>query len=254
MGRTALAAVLASAVVGSLGAQAPGTSGQGAWYTAITYVVKPGMMADFKALVVNELNPGAKKGGLVQSQVWRFATGNTDRVLRIVLHNSLADRDAPSLAEKGMGAEGYRAFVKKRAALVVSMSAYIGQQRLDMSHNPAGSPAPKLAERYVVSVAQGRADEYLRYVQAFLGAARKTGHRRTAGQIMFGPNAQGFVSNTYYDSWADLAKGRPPARAMSAPEFAAFQKSGQGLMTVVSRDVTIYDPEMSIAPPAMSSR
>lgn len=253
MGRTGLAVIFASAAVG-LGAQAPATGGVGAWYTATTYVVKPGMMDDFKALIVKELNPAAKKGGLLQSQVWRFATGNTDRVLRIVLHNSLADRDTAGFAEKAMGAEGFRAYLKKRSALIVSANTYIGQQRLDMSYNPAASPAPKLAERYIVTIAQGRTDEYVKYVQAFLGAAKKTGHRRTAGQIMFGPNAQGFVSNTYYDSWADLAKGRPPARAMSASELAAFNESGQGLITVVSRDIVIYDAEMSVVPAGTSSR
>lgn len=254
MRRTVLALLLASAVVGSIGAQAPATEGQGAWYTATTYVVRPGMMDDFKALIVKELNPAAKKGGLQQSQVWRFATGNTDRVLRIVLHNGLADRDAPSPAEKGFGPEGYRAYLKKRSALVVSTSTYIGRQRLDMGYNPPGSPAPKLAERYMVTIPQGRDGEYLQYVQAFLGAAKKTGHRRTAGQIAFGPNQNAFVSNTYYESWADLAKGRPPARAMSGPELAAFQKSSQGLITVVSRDVMIYDAEMSVPPSSTASR
>jgi len=254
MVRTGLALLLVTAAVGSLSAQAPATDGLGAWYTATTYVVRPGMMSDFKALVVNELNPAAKKGGLRQSQVWRFATGNTERVLRIVLHNSLEDRDAPSFAEKGFGAEGYRAYLKKRAALVVSTSTYIGRQRLDMGYNPAGSPAPKLAERYVVTIPQGRNGDYLAYVQAFLGAAKKTGHRRTAGQVMFGPNQNAFVSNTFYDSWADLAKGRPPARAMSASELAAFQKSSQGLITVVSRDVMVYDAEMSVVASSTSSR
>jgi hypothetical protein len=253
MRRIGLGLLLAGLVAGTLSAQAPAADGQGSWYTATTYVVRPGMMDDFKALVVKELNPAAKKGGLLQSQVWRFATGNPDRVLRIVLHNSLADRDAPSAAERGMGAEGFRAYLKKRSALVASVNTYIGRQRLDMGYNPPGSPAPKLAERYVVTIPQGRNDDYLKYVQAFLGAAKKSGHRRTAGQIVFGPNTNAFVSNTYYDNWADLAKGRPPARAMSAPELAAFQKSGQGLITVVSRDIMVYDAEMSV-PPATTSR
>jgi hypothetical protein len=245
MGRILIACVVAASFAVSLGAQTP-AAGPGAWYTATTYIVRPGMMDDFKALIVKELNPAAKKGGLQQSQVWRFATGNTDRVLRIVLHNSLADRDAPSAAEKGMGPENFRAYLKRRSALVVSVNTYIGQQRLDMGYNPAGSPAPKLAERYLVTIPPGRADDYLKYVQTFLGAAKKSGHRRTAGHIVFGANAGAFVSNTYYDSWADLAKGRPPARAMSPTELAAFQKSGQGLITVVSRDIMIYDAEMSV--------
>jgi len=254
MGRIGLALLLAVASVGSLSGQAPTGSGSGAWYTATTYVVRPGMMDEFKALIVKELNPAAKKGGLQQSQVWRFATGNTDRVLRIVLHTSLADRDATSPAEKGMGAEAFRAYLKKRSALVTSVNTNIGRQRLDMGDNPPGSPAPKLAERYVVTIAPGRGDDYLKYVQAFLGAAKKTGHRRAAGQVVFGQNAGAYVSNTYYDGWADLAKGRPPERAMSASELAAFQKSAQGLITVVSRDIMIYDAEMSVPPASTSSR
>jgi hypothetical protein len=252
MKRTGLAVLIASlAVAASLGAQAPPAGGPGAWYTATTYIVKPGMVEDLRALFIKETNPAARKGGLQTSQVWRFNTGNTDRLLRIVLHNSLADRDGQSAVQKGMTPEAFRAYAKKVEALIESRNTYIGRQRLDMGHNPAGSPAPKIAERYVVRIAQGRNAEYLKYVQAFLGAAKKTGHRRAAGQIMFGPNATTFVSNTYYDSWADLEKGRPPDRAMSASELAAFnQLNSNGLITVVSRDIMTYDAEASMAAPA----
>jgi hypothetical protein len=252
MNRIALAAgLLVTSVTVSLVAQAP-PAGVGSWYTATTYVVKPGMMADFRALVTKELNPAAKKGGLTQSQVWRFATGNTNRVLRIVLHNGLADRDGPSAVEKGLGAEGFQAYAKRRDALLVASSSYIGRQRLDMGLTIAGGPPPKIAERYIVRIAQGRNADYLKYVQTFLAAAKKTGHQRTAGQVVFGPDAGAFVSNTYYSGWADLEKGRPPDRSMSAAELTAFNQSAAGLITVVSRDVIVYDGEMSVVPTTSS--
>lgn len=252
MSRTGLAVLCTALAVGSLSAQAPPAGGLGSWYTATTYIVKPGMMDDFRALIIKEANPAAKKGGLQTAQVWRFNTGNTDRVLRIVLHNSLADRDGPSAVRKGMGDAGFAAYQKKVAALIVGVNTYVGRQRLDMGNAGVGGPAPKLAERYVVTIAQGRTAEYVTYVQSFLAAAKKTGHRRAAGQIVFGPNAGAFASNTYYDSWADLEKGRPPDRGMSASELAAFNKSATGLITVVSRDIMTYDADMSIAAPAAS--
>jgi hypothetical protein len=247
MNRTALAVLLGTVLAAPLLAQAPPPAGVGSWYTATTYVVKPGMMDDFRALVIKEINPAAKKGGLTQAQVWRFSTGNTNRVLRIVLHNSLADRDGPSAVEKGMGADGFRAFTKRRDALLVASTIYIGRQRLDMGLTTPGAPAPRLAERYVVRIAQGRNAEYLKYVQAFLAAAKKSGHQRAAGQVVFGPEAGTFVSNTYYSGWADLEKGRPPDRVMSASELTAFnQLNSNGLITVVSRDVMTYEGEMSV--------
>jgi hypothetical protein len=251
MKRTALTVLFGALVALPLVAQTPSPA-SGAWYTATTYVVKPGMMEDFRALVIKELNPAAKKGGLTGSQVWRFATGNTNRVLRIVLHSGLADRDGPSAVQKGLGAEGFRAFSTRRDALLVASTTYIGRQRLDMGLTTPGSAPPVLAERYVVRIAQGREAEYLKYVQAFLGAARKTGHQRAAGQVVFGPDAGAFISNTYYGSWADLEKGRPPDRAMSATERTAFnQLNANGLITVLGRDVMVYDAEMSVvAPPA----
>lgn len=254
MARWVVASALLAVGAVALGAQAPAGDGFGAWYTATTYMVKPGMMEDFRALVIKELNPAAKKGGVTQTQVWRFATGDTSRVLRIVLHNSLTDRDSPSAAQKGMGDEAFRAFTRRRDALITGAETYIGRQRLDMGYNPPGSPAPKMAERYVVRIAQGRNADYLTYVKTFLDAARKTGHRRAAGQIVFGTLAGTFVSNTYYDSWADLAKGRPPDRAMSPADLAKFNQSAAGLITVLSRDVTIFDAEMSITPATTSSR
>lgn len=255
MKRLALAAALIGLAVGSVAGQAPAGPGTGSWYTATTFSVKPGMMPEFRQLITKETNPAAKKGGLTQSQVWRFSTGNTNRVLRIVLHNSLADRDSPSAVQKGMGDAPFAAYQKKVGTLVESINTYIGQQRLDMGWNPAGSPAPKMAERYTVRIAPGRNADYLKYVQAFLEASKKSGHRRTAGQVVFGGPVGTFVSNTFYDSYADLEKGRPPNRVMSPTELAAFNAlNPPGLITVVSRDITIYDAEMSVAPPAASPR
>ena len=253
MTRLTLTALLVALAVGPALGQAPAGSGTGSWYTATTYSVKPGMMPEFRQLVIKEMNPAAKKGGLTASQVWRFSTGNTNRVLRIVLHNSLVDRDSPSAVQKGMGA-AFPAYQKKLAALIDSSNTYIGQQRLDMGWSPAGSPAPKMAERYTVRIAPGRNAEYLKYVQAFLEASKKSGHRRTAGQVVFGGPVGTFVSNTFYDSWADLEKGRPPNRVMSAAELAAFNAlNPPGLITVVSRDITTYDGEMSVVPAATTS-
>lgn len=255
MTRIALAALLAGLAALQVTGRAQTVAADGAWYTATTYSVKPGMMPEFRQLIIKENIPAAKKGGATQVQSWRFATGNTDRVLRIALHNSLADRDSGPPARKGMGDVAYAAYQKKLATLVDSTNGYIGHQRLDMGWNPAGSPAPKLAERYTVRVATGRNAEYLKYVQAFLEAAKKSGHHRTAGEIVFGSLAGAFVSNTYYDSYADLEKGRPPTRVMSPAELAAFNAlNPPGLITVLSRDITIYDAEMSIVPPATSSR
>jgi hypothetical protein len=254
MTRIALAALLVGATSGLLSAQAPAPSGLGNWYTATTTTVKPGMMQQYRQLIIKELNPAAKKGGLTQSQVWRFATGNTNRVLRIVLHNSLADRDGPAAAVKGMGEAGFAAYQSKVAALVESTDTYIGRQRLDMGWNPPGSPAPKLAERYTVRVPADRTGDYLKYVQSLLEAGKKSGHRRTAGARVFGALAGTFVSNTFYENWADIEKGRP-IRVLSPTDLAASNKLAQAAqITVISRDITIYDAEMSVAPPATSSR
>ncbi len=213
------------------------------------------MMEEFRQLIIKELNPAAKKGGLTASQVWRFATGNTDRVLRIVVHDSLADRDAPSAGRKGMGDPGFAAYQKKVGALIVSADTYIGQQRLDMGYNPAGSPAPKLAERYTVRIPPGRGADYLKYTHAFVEAGKKSGHRRTAGQRVFGALAGTFVSNTFYDSYADIAKGRPPARVMSAAELEAFNTlTTAAQIEVISRDITTFDAEMSVTPPNTATR
>ena len=42
---------------------------------------------------------------------------------------------------------------------------------------------------------------------------------------------------------------------MSATELEAFNRlNPPGLITVVSRDITIYDAEMSVVPPTTASR
>jgi hypothetical protein len=53
---------------------------------------------------------------------------------------------------------------------------------------------------------------------------------------------------------ADLEKGRPPNRVMSPAELTAFNAlNPPGLITVVSRDITIYDAEMSVVAAATTS-
>lgn len=249
MHRLALAALLVGVTSGLITAQAP-AAGTRNWYTAQTVVVKPGMMEEYRQLVIKELNPAAKKGGQTQATVWRYATGNTSRVLRITPHASLADRDAGPAARRGMGEAAWAAYLKKAAALTESTSAYIGQTRPDLSWNPAGGPAPKLADRSVMRVAPGRNAEYVKFIQAALEGHKKSGHRRTAGQVVFGANPGLFISNTFYENYADLEKGRPQGRVMSPAEQEALNKlNPPGMFTIVSRDVTIYDAEMSIAPP-----
>lgn len=254
MQRIALATLLVGLAALQVTGRAQTGAADGAWYTATTYSVKPGMMTEFRQLIIKELNPAAKKGGLTTSQVWRFSTGNTNRVLRIVLHNSLTDRDSPSPVQKGMGA-AFPAYQKKLAALIDSSNTYVGRQRLDLGWNPAGSPAPKLADRTTIRVAPGRNAEYMKFVQALLETFKKSGHRRTAGQVVFGGQVgDTFVSNTFYDSWADLAKGRPPTRVLSGADLAAFNAlNPPGLFTIISRDVTIYDAEMSVVAAATTS-
>lgn len=72
MTRLTLTALLVAIATGPALGQAPAGSGTGSWYTATTYSVKPGMMPEFRQLVIKEMNPAAKKGGLTASQVWRF--------------------------------------------------------------------------------------------------------------------------------------------------------------------------------------
>ena len=66
-----------------------------------------------------------------------------------------------------------------------------------------------MAERYTVRVGPGSNANYLKYVQTLIEAGKKSGHRRTNGQRVFGNLAGAFVSNTYYENWADIEKGRP---------------------------------------------
>lgn len=255
MKRLAFAVLLVGFAVWQATGQAQAPSGVGSWYTATTYNVKPGMMPEFRQLIINEVNPAAKKGGLTASQVWRFSTGNTNRVLRIVTHNSLADRDGMSAVQKGMGDAAFAAYLKKVGTLAESVNTYIGRQRTDMTWNPAGGPAPKMADRVTVRVAPGRNAEYLKFIQAILEVAKKSGHRRITGQVVFGGQADTFVSNTYYANWADLEKGRPQTRVLSPAELTAFNAlNPPGLFTVVSRDVTTYDAEMSVVAPATPSK
>ena len=82
-----------------------------------------------------------------------------------------------------------------------------------------------------------------------LEAGKKSGHRRTAGQRVYGALAGTFMSNTFYENYADIAKGRPN-RVLSPADQAALTKLAQAAqITVISRDITIYDGEMSVVPP-----
>ena len=97
-----LAVLLVGLTPGPAAAQP--AAANGSWYVGTTYTVKPGMMPEFHELMMKEFVHAAKKGGVKTAQAWRYTTGGGDRVLRITLLDSLADRDSPTRAEKAQTA------------------------------------------------------------------------------------------------------------------------------------------------------
>jgi hypothetical protein len=223
-------------------------------FLSITVVsVKPEMMVEFQNFMKNTTNPALKKGGLSWREVWQNtgAAGDAFEYVLVTPVGKLADFDAPSALEKGLGPQGISAWQTKAGSLVNSVRRFIIRTRPDLSFAAQRTGTPKFAVVHFVHVAPNRNSDYENYLKNdFVPVMKQASVTYLVSQTIFGGNANEYLTLTMRDSFADLDKG--PVLIQELGQEAAqklTQKLPAGVVVHLERSITRFVPELSIMPP-----
>lgn len=220
---------------------------------AVTIIsVKPDMVTDFENMVKNEVNPALIKGGAQWRNVWRTATfGDAFEYAIVAPLDNFAQYDSPGPLEKGLGKEGFAAWLAKAGRMVNSVRVYALEERPDLSHTPKMAGPPKLAVVSYFHVAPGRNMDYENYVKNdLLPVVKQSGIPGfLVYQTLLGGDPNEYITLGLHDNYAELEKGPPVRRVLGREkENEVYRKLAPGTVVSVERTVIRYVPELSIRP------
>lgn len=220
---------------------------------SITVVsVKPDMVADFQNFMVNETNPGLRKGGVKWRDVWVQTplSGDAFEYTFVGPLDNFATLDGPSALEKGLGKDGFAAWLTKAGRLVTGVRRFVIRTRPDLSSLGKKTGPPKLAVATSIIVAPGHGQDFENYLKNdYLPVVKKTDATYLVAVTLFGGDVNEFHTLTMRDSFSELDKG-PIANQVLGDEGAMklMQKIPAGTIVHQERSLIRFVPELSIAP------
>lgn len=220
---------------------------------SITVVsVKPDMVTEFQNFVLNETNPGLRKGGVTWREVWvqTSLSGDAFEYIIVAPIENFAQYDGPGALEKGLGKEGYAAWITKAGHLVTAVHRFVIRTRPDLSSRGKRTGPPKFAVATSVIVAPGRGQEYENYLKNdYLPVIKKADATYYVAQTLFGGDVNEFHSLTLRESFAELDKGPITVQVLGDEgAMKLMQKIPAGAVVHMERSLIRFVPELSIAP------
>lgn len=216
--------------------------------------VKPGMDAEFRDFIKNTTNPGLKKGGLMWREVWQNTPAGGDAFEYVLVSpvGKFSEYDGPGALERGLGAQGFAAWLTKGASLVNSVRRFIVRPRPDLSFDRQPSSQHKLAVVTSISVAPNRNSEFENYIKNdYMPVMKQAQVTYLVTQTIFGGDANEYVTLTMRDSFADLDKGPVIIQALGDEGAQKLlQKLPAGVVSHVERSITRFMPDLSFMPPS----
>lgn len=220
---------------------------------AITIVsVKPDMVPDFENMIKSEYNPAIAKGGAKWSDVWQTAAfGKSFDYIFVAPIDNFAQYDGQSPLMKGLGKEGFAAWVAKASKMINGVETKVYTVREDMSYNTKMTAPPKMAVVSFVSVAPGRTAEVENFIKNdLLPVVQKSDVRGYwVHSLAFGGDVNEYLTVTLHENFAELEKG-PPQRRVLGQEGAAklMQKLPAGAIVHQERILARFNPDLSYRP------
>ena len=214
--------------------------------------VKPGMDAEFRDFIKNTTNPGLKKGGLMWREVWQNTPAGGDAFEYVLVSpvGKLAEYDGPGALERGLGAQGFAAWLTKGATLVNSVHRFIVRARPDLSFDRQPSAQHKLAVVTSISVSPNRNSEFENYIKNdYMPVMKQAQVTYLVSQTIFGGDANEYVTLTMRDSFTDLDKGPVIVQALGDEGAQKLlQKLPAGVVAHVERSISRFMPDLSFMP------
>src|SRR5258706_12114086 len=125
------------------------------WVSISVVRVKPDMVNEWLDLNKNTVIPALRKAGVKSRDAWLTAQfGEAFEYLFVTPVESLAQYDGESPVRKGLGEEGYQAYLEKARRMVTSVHTTAARARKDLSYEGKTSWPPKLIVVATIQVAQ----------------------------------------------------------------------------------------------------
>jgi hypothetical protein len=210
------------------------------------------MDTEFQNFMKNTTNPALKKGGLMWRGVWQNTAVGGDAFEYVLVSpvGKFAEYDGPSALEKGLGAQGFAAWLTKGASLVNSVRRFIVRTRPDLSFERQPAGQPKLAVVTSIHVAPNRNSDFENFIKnEFTPIMKQAQVTYLVSQTIFGGDANEYVTLTMRDTFADLDKG--PVFVQALGEEGAqklMQKLPAGTVVHIERSLSRFMPDLSFMP------
>jgi hypothetical protein len=218
------------------------------WMSVSVVQIKPEMINEWIDLNKTVVIPALKKAGLKQREAWQTAQfGQAFEYILVTPIDSFAQYDGEPLIRKGLGEEGYNAYLEKARRIVASVRTYAELVRPDLSHTGKTNGPPKFAVVTSVSIAPGRAQEFESLIRTeVVPAVKKTeisGY--FVSQTGFGGDVNLYTTVALYASFAEIGKGSYVVRGMGQAAYDRFIRKTTGIVVRLERIVARYNPELS---------
>jgi len=210
--------------------------------------VKPDMINEWIELNKNTVIPALKKAGVKERGCFTTAQfGESFEYVLLTPIENLAQFDGESPLRRALGEAGYQAYVEKARRMVTSVHTFADAARIDLSYQGKMAGPPKLAVVAAITVAPGRTEEFENLIKTWVLPAVKKGEAKGyfVSQTLLGGDISAYTTVTFYDSFADMAKGSPLVKGMGDAGYASFLRKTAGLVVKAERSVYRFNSELS---------
>jgi hypothetical protein len=209
--------------------------------------VKPEAMREFETLVKTELLPAFKKSGGTSLQAWATTNfGEAFEYYFVRQVEGIGYFDQPHYLIKALGEKGAEELRQKIRRMCVSQHQFMLTRKVALSWMPNASYQPKVAVLTRTTVANGRTEEYEKYVKENTTpvVAKTSAKAYRISRVGLGGNASEYFSLLMFDSYAEIEAY--PAAIRKARTEAGLSIAPAGLLTESVSIVLRYVPELSV--------
>ncbi len=229
------------------------------WMSLIIVRVKPDKGEEYVNFMKNERIPALKKAGVQLREAW--ATGNFGEAFEFAFVTpitSFAQYDNPQgPVMRALGEEAARAQNLKMAGYVTATHHYALRARPDLSYEGKMDGPPNIGVVTWVRVAPGRNEEWENYLKnEFVPVIKKSNVQGYfVSQVMFGGNANEYITVTLHKNYAEIDQGPPAVRVLGADGAAKlYRKLPAGVVVNQERNVSRFRADLSILPTQTSAK
>jgi len=216
--------------------------------------LKPESVSQWTALQRQEVIPAQRKGGLLWRETWNAGAVGGDTYERILLTpvTDLSQFDDPGFLEKALGPQGAQELLEKNRRLITGNRAYIARIRRDLGFG-SRPPTPRVGVISTITVVASRREEFEQGLKGPIVMAMKDANvdQFFVWQIIYGGDANQYLTVLMFDNYGQLANGPPDALAwaMRGDDISRILGGPNSPIAKIERTIVQYIEDLSYRPP-----